>query len=394
MTERNVLITLLGRSEKKDGGYRETSYRFPDGSISDPVAFLGWELRQRANPDKIIVLGTPGSMWDWLIEPVASLDQDRYLSLIESVEAKCVTDEQVQFFAPQLSGALNAQIDLQIIAEGQTQEEQLALLTRIAPLIEDGDVLTLDLTHGFRHLPILLLMAVVYLRSIRSIAVQAVYSSFYDADTQQGVVFNMSGLLKLFDWHSALNAFDKDGDPGVFAELLGDEGLVRDALQKLRGASYNSRVHRHEAAWKAERAVANELDREKLSGVGTLFAPYLKDKLGSKGESDRARRLARMARKQLELGSYDRAVLLGLAAAQAACAKPGENLSDVHEEIIGGTRSIPSAEEYGVLNSVRNAIAHTNDKAHSKLANAIMKNEETMRAGLQNLFDRLFEGVK
>ncbi len=392
MSERKVLITLLGRSEKGVVDYRTTRYRFPDGSISEPVAFLGWELLKRTHPDKIIVLGTAGSMWDNLILPAGSSDQDRYGTLIDSVAAKHVTDDQIQFFAPKLSEVMEVQVDLQIISESRTEEEQLALLARVDPLIEDGDVLTLDITHGFRHLPVLLLLAIVYLRAVRSITVGGVYSSFYDSDVQQGFVFDMSGLLKLLDWYSALNAFGKDGDPGVFKSLLKEDGLGEDALRSLTEASYQSRIHRHVQAWTAERTVANQLSKAKLRGVSNLFAPYLKSRLGSKVERDPAIRLARMAWKHLDLGSYDRAAFFGLSAAQAHLANAGEDLDDLEKEIWNGKRGTPEfLEAFDRLNGIRNSIAHTDSTATKKLRmRAISGKEEELREELKGIFKKLF----
>ena len=61
----HTLVTFLGRTPKNAGGYRTTRYRFPDGSESESSAFLGWTLAKRLRPNRLIVLGTPGSMWDF-----------------------------------------------------------------------------------------------------------------------------------------------------------------------------------------------------------------------------------------------------------------------------------------------------------------------------------------
>jgi hypothetical protein len=127
-----------------------------------------------------------------------------------------------------------------------------------------------------------------------------------------------------------------------------------------------------------------------MSGVSALFAPHLKDKLGSRDESDRAKRLARMARKQLELGSYDRAALLGLSAAQAQLADATEDLNDVHQEIMEGQRGTEKARTaYILLNGIRNSIAHTNSIALNREANRILSSEDTLRKEMKAIFDIL-----
>ena len=63
----HVLISFLGRVPKGGNGYRTTTYSF-DGAPDEPTAFIGWSLRRRLTPDRLVILGTAGSMWDHLFE--------------------------------------------------------------------------------------------------------------------------------------------------------------------------------------------------------------------------------------------------------------------------------------------------------------------------------------
>lgn len=380
-SHRKVLITVLGRTAKKDGGYRQTPYLLPDGTKTEPAAFVGWEIAKLHHPDSIIVLGTSGSMWDWLADKAGTFDPE----LIDAVDAKRVTQQQLDQIVLGPTGII-----LKLISECRTSEEQLSLLSEIEPLIEENDELILDLTHGFRHLPMLLLLAVVYLRSIRSIRISAAYSSFHDEDSQLSYLFDISGLIKLFDWNNALNAFHKDGDPGIFASLLESDGCEGELLRPLCEASYNSRILRPEKAWNSERAVANQIERHKPEGVSGLFSRYLIRHMGTRDGANPVIRLAAMARRQLQLGSFDRATLLGLNAACAGQTLVGEDSSVVHKALLDGARGTAVIREaYRELNQIRNVIAHTNETRPSQRVQHILSTEERLQSELTRLFSIL-----
>lgn len=101
-----TLIFFLDRVPKNEGGYRTTVYAFPDGTRSGPVAFLGWPLRDKLGADRLVILGTAGSMWDHLFEGDLQLGEqaetDR-LALLEAVEQKAVSQAHLTPLAPLLA---------------------------------------------------------------------------------------------------------------------------------------------------------------------------------------------------------------------------------------------------------------------------------------------------
>lgn len=388
---RRVLITLLGRSEKRGGGYRETQYVLPDHSKTEPTAFLGWELRKILKPEEVIVLGTRGSMWDWLIEPADEQRYENFDQLVNSVSEMTVTQEQLAPFARDLSQHLETKIVLKLIGDCYTEEEQLDLLRQIEPLVHNGDELFLDLSHGFRHLPILLMMAAVYLRSLKSVTIGKIYTSFYHAESGWGVVFDLSGLLRLISWHTALNSFEKDGDPGAFVDLLEQDGLVQQLIDQLNQASYYNRINDHQRAWPAERAVANALEQGAVRGVSALFAPRLIEYLARREDGHEADRLARMARRQLDIANFDRAALLALSAGASRYRNAGETLEQAHRVLLASQRADGNfLSQYHLLARIRNFIAHTGDSRPNLEVRNAVQNEAALSKTLVRIFDSLF----
>jgi len=68
-----------------------------------------------------------------------------------------------------------------LISRGVRHEEQTAILEELCGAVPAGSIVTLDVTHGLRHLQFLLYAAAVYLRSLRGVSIAGAYSGAYEA---------------------------------------------------------------------------------------------------------------------------------------------------------------------------------------------------------------------
>jgi CRISPR-associated Csx2 family protein len=60
----STLISFLGKGQADpQTGYRTANYRFDDG-FSRRVPFFGLALAEYLKPDRLVLVGTPSSMWD------------------------------------------------------------------------------------------------------------------------------------------------------------------------------------------------------------------------------------------------------------------------------------------------------------------------------------------
>src|SRR5690625_7412436 len=69
---RTTLISLLGNS-RQSGDYRRVRYRY-QGETLAPVTYIGYALRKVLQPERFVILGTTGSMWDHLFESDLELE--------------------------------------------------------------------------------------------------------------------------------------------------------------------------------------------------------------------------------------------------------------------------------------------------------------------------------
>lgn len=130
-------------------------------------------------------------------------------------------------------------------------EERMTILQGLLDAVDGADRVTLDLTHGFRHLPMLDLLCVLFLEQACGIRVEAIYFGALEM-TGGGVtpMLRVDGLLHMARWLQA-HTYDKDGDYGVFRPLFEAEGRAQATL--LNGMSVRPPVEGIQGAGRTAR---------------------------------------------------------------------------------------------------------------------------------------------
>jgi CRISPR-associated Csx2 family protein len=382
-------ISFLGKARQDPRtGYRTARYRLDDGREIEG-AFFGLVLAREERPDELCLLGTPGSMWDVMLEeqgePLAT--EEQRLALIEAVADAAVTDQLLAPFEAGLSAAMGLRCRLRVTGYARDAREQAGLLHGMAEGLAPGDAISLDITHGFRHLPMLALAAGHYLERVKGVQVSGI--AYGAAEMQEdGVVpvLNLSGLLRVLDWVQALSAYDASGNYGVFGPLLEDAG-VSGAGSRLAAAGFEERITRHNEA-------RNRLNGLDLTGAGddpfaALFLPELRERTGWWRLDGRWRREAALARQYLDREDFLRAVIY----AQEALISRGLQERDAQEFDLREerrTKLIKGPTRARILFYLRNELAHgvTSRNPHSEVRD-MMRSADTLRRGLHDLLDEL-----
>lgn len=395
-----TLISFLGRTPKGETGYRTTRYHFSDGGETPAVAFFGWALRARLTPQRMVILGTEGSMWDHLFEGDIALgdaQEAERLALIAAVEQKKVSQTQLDALAPALARVLGCELRLVIIPYARNHAEQVDILRIIAQHVEDGDSVHLDVSHGFRHLPMLALLAALHLRSVCSARIAGIWYGAYDPDTGQAPVHELSGLLAIADGIQALASFDKDGDYGVFVPLLAAAGLSAEGCHTLRAAAYYENILNVVAATGKLRQARQQLEKADLRPEGKLLLPAIAARLTWLDEERQFQKQIRLARQALERGDYLRATLYAYEAViTRLCLAQKQPIEDFesrertrkdYEERLKRDSS-DEHDDYYLLKNLRNQVAHGTRGSRGEVQQALL-NEDKMRATLERLIRRI-----
>lgn len=195
-----VLLTFLGT-----GGYMPADYEI-NGEIHRQITYFSVALARQLQPDLVISLETK----DASIKHGPSLAD-----------------------ALRKSGILNHKVAA--IPDGKTEAELWEIFSRLTDCVPTDCELHLDITHGFRSLPVVGLIALNYLRVTRNSAIGGVYYGAYEAKNAEGTTpaFDITPFLSLLDWTSAAEQFFETGSAAKFDRLLSEtqRGLHRETNQ-------------------------------------------------------------------------------------------------------------------------------------------------------------------
>ncbi len=387
----STLITFLGRVPKAENGYRKTCYDFGDEGDIEALSFFGWALQRRLHPRRMVILGTAGSMWDHLFEGDLNLGgrfEKERLALVDAVEGKRVSQSMLDDLAEPLSHHLGCEASPRVIPYCRDTAEQAEVLRILADEVGRGDRIDLDVTHGFRHLPMLGLLAALHLRRVRDARIRDIWYGAFDPDTEQAPVTRLGGLLDIADWLDALSAYERGGDYGVFADLIGGEigGLLAEAsfLEGVaRVGQARSRLR------KALELLAGADDDPALN----LFRDELERRIGWARGDNYYLRQRELAREYLKNKRYRDAVLTGWEAFTTRLLQEdgGRFDPDNHahrERARNAFRNRRKSERYPAfdsLNRLRNAVAHGSQPKGDEVLRALSSRRE-----MEQLLEALF----
>lgn len=238
-----VLLSFVGKGSPKpdmvdpsvaDHRYDPASYRFREhapGPTTPYVqrAILDGLVLEGQTPDLVLVAMTPGSRaWQWekpgrLRDVLLELDFLRAPGRIVEVDIS---------------------EDLDVANQWKTFQ---AILDRVPR----GADLYVDLTHGFRAIPILFSTAIHFLMQVKEVKLGGAFYGAYEP-TKNGPfsIIDMKNFFAVNRWAEAVRSVAEDANPALMAELaetdsslefsgLQDEDLVR-GLERLGSVLKNS----------------------------------------------------------------------------------------------------------------------------------------------------------
>lgn len=385
-----ILLSFLGKGRSDiQTGYRTANYEFAPDFVRS-VPFFGLALAEYVQPEKLVLVGTRGSMWDVFFEQQGVPDDD-LLALIEAVSNEQVSEILLDRFEPLLAAKIGRPVQCLLIPYATTTDEQAAILHRLASEIAKDDEVVLDVTHGFRHLPMLALVAAQYLKHVRQVTVSEIYYGALEMTPKGGntPVLRLGGLLQMMAWNEALATYGKDGDYSVFADLLQQDGMNPAQTAQLKQAAF---FERSSNPVNARQRLANVFSQvvEHTGTLGVLFQKALSERIRWFRQQTRDEWELALADEYLQRGDYLRAVTyLFEAAVTRATLQEGANISDFDARKAAlkvAKENMPALKR---LEYLRNSLAHGVRPRDDQEIRA-MQNEESLRTHLTELRRKLF----
>ncbi len=381
-----TLISLLGKAAK---GYRTANYVFDDHTVrTEP--FFGMALLEHAKPERLILVGTSGSMWDVFFDHQQT-DDAATLDLIDAVANEAVTTDMLAIHEQRLTQKLGIPVQCLLISYARNEAEQAAILTDLASHLHAGEEVILDVTHGFRHLPMLALVAARYLARVRGVQVQEVYYGaleMTDPATGRTPVLRLSAMLHMLDWVDALAVYEHSGNYGIFAPLLQQDGMPAERANLLAQAAYFERCGNPVQAKQALSGAHSHV-REHPGPLGSLFKEQLSEHISWFRSGSRADWELALADRYLQRKDYLRAITyLCEAYISRATEKFGGNVNQFEDR----DRAFKDAEknqDVWLLKHLRNAMTH-GVRSDNRNAKPLLQDQQALDKKLRALRKSLF----
>ena len=400
----STFVTFLGRGrENVKTGYREATYKFPDGT-KKTTAFFGLALAGYIKPKRIVILGTKSSQWGVLVENLADVGEkeDARLELMEAEIKGEIKQEHLDKVVDLIEKTVECDVVPRLIDFGINEKEQYNILGVIAEAVPEGEV-NFDLTHGFRHFGMIGFLSTFMLARVRQkFEVKNLwYGALEMTNDEITPVLTLDGLDRVRQWLEALNRFDATGNYRVFGSLLVKDGVSEKKAEYLENAAFYERTLNLSAAAHEIKKFKSVL-KSPLIGASGLFKDRLAERLKWVDLGTLSKQQAELAKQYLRRRDYVRAALFGwesLVTQECEKAKLNPDNYDDREKqnVLEAVQSWDLKEEQAPgdnrvacerLNQIRNALAH-GTPPKDKHVKEMLKDENRLREGLKKAFDFL-----
>ncbi|HFQ5377727.1 TPA: TIGR02221 family CRISPR-associated protein [Vibrio vulnificus] len=306
-----TFVTFIGRGQQDRSSevkrYQTAVYQFEDGSLTPPVTFVGKTLIEYLAPQKVIVAGTSGSMWDELCPE--GLSEDFHLLLMERADQQSVDHVLLKELQDTLNhSSIGPRFHLVLLPDSASESQQVPFFSAITEHIDHHDVITLDITHGFRFMPILAFACIQFLQFVKRVEVDDLLYALLRFN-QPSPICSLKQLLEIGKWVNALGQFDHSGDLRVFESLLEKQGWDPQHIRQLcRGAFLERTTNSSDA----RAQLLPLLNYKWRTPIGELISDEFQSRVSWVRKPKRGERECELAHLYLQRNDFLRALIYGL----------------------------------------------------------------------------------
>jgi len=212
---RKVFISVLGSTN-----YGTCKYEFKEkGFISQDVRFIQEATLQMLNAKEwgnnsagYICVTTEGNKASYKV----NWHDDGHVNYETNEIIRC---QGLKTRLDMLS--LPFKVEAIAVEDGKTKEEVWKVFTNVICLLKEHDELYIDITHGFRYLPMLLIVLSNYAKFLKNIKVKSITYGNYEA-RKDGIapIVEITSFSVLQDWTSAANEYVEYGRTKKISKLI------------------------------------------------------------------------------------------------------------------------------------------------------------------------------
>ena len=280
-----VLITGIGGGKNKQNGkYNIANYKI-DEAIYRDRSFITSALKEHYQIDKIIFIGTTGSMWDNLYEfycPKEDYDEEYHIALTEVVDRSSKDDDIQKLDINKFNETFKGKI-LGIVTKYGMNEleifENFNLIIQIQEQLKDGDEVYLDITHSFSSNAFWLFLVINYLTDVadKKIEIKAITYGMLEIidknlpkEKQIAEVVDLNAFYKILQWIKGANTLKEYGNSYLIEENI-ENGKLSKKLKNFSDALNMNYIASLRQSINSLKKLEDDIDN--LEGPAKLIIP-------------------------------------------------------------------------------------------------------------------------
>ena len=382
----NVLITTLGKGRRNEDGYVKTKYRLGENE-SRETPFIGQALIELIPEiDKVVVLGTTGSIWDawWQVDETLL---EKYADFLAMLSDKVQNEEEdvsaLSELSDILSNHLRKDVECKYIPDGLDEKSQLDILQVIDGIGVKGDNVYLDVTHGFRHLPMIEMLSAFLQKNKYNIR-HIYYGALEKSMDGVAPVIDLKGLLNLQEWIEAVAILNETDNVMTLARIP----TMKDFRADLEQYQFFIQMNNVGNARGSANRIRGMINEGRLPPEGVLFKERLLKVFDWGADQEYAKRQLSQAKAAFAKGDYLRAIILLNEAVISSYVEDSRRVMDIDCRNEAADKLYKSNEDnWHILRRLRNSTAHDgmrNDRLEKKIKD-IRRSRENFEKGFKEL---------
>ena len=280
MSKKVLIAGIGGGKNKETGTYRVANYKI-ENKVYEQRSFITSALEEHYGIDKIIFIGTAGSMWDNLYEFYSkkyqkNYDENYHLDLMAVIDNATMDTDINSLNLTKFNGTFKDKI-LGIVTKYGMNEleifENFNLIIKLQDELKDGDEVYLDITHSFRSNAFWMFLVMNYLTDVedKNIKVKAITYGMLEAQ-KDGVapVVDLNAFYKILQWIKGANTLKEYGNSYLIEENI-ENGKLSKKLKNFSDALNMNYIASLRQSINSLKKLEDDIDN--LEGPAKLIIP-------------------------------------------------------------------------------------------------------------------------
>jgi cell division protein DivIC len=246
-----VLVSFIGNGNMSGGEYIPTDYCFDGEEQTRKTKIFGSALLQHLKDknrqiNSWLIMGTKESIWFDLVEMIPNYtlndDENKLWELLFKNASNSddypseISQENLDKWQKTLTVRLtDTNVICSLVGDATTKKSQESIFKSLLKVIQKGDEVVFDVTHGLRNQPIITSFILMYLRYLKEIKIENIefYYASLDLKKKEGKVHQLGFCNEILKATEAVAIYEQTGNYEQIGKNLKLSDSFNTKLEKL-----------------------------------------------------------------------------------------------------------------------------------------------------------------